>query len=303
MNISLDQLRYALQSGSDGVQKHKTMSAVSVISTAACLLLICILFAVTMNIRYNMRLFQAENAMLAFVDDSVSRDAAEQLGAQLLRVPGVTGVTFITREEVFEQFSKEHSNDPALFKGASPTVFRDRYALSISATADLDDVVSAVKSIPGIADMKTDDTVVRGFAAVERTVSAFGLAITALLLIVCVIIMSNTIRLTIMARKQELAVMKMMGAYDEFIRLPFLCEGCIVGTIGAIVAFFATLVVYQGIKALLSPSGILALVSVLPTYKLAPWFLIISLVIGLVVGTASSYASTRTYLSRKGPAM
>ena len=124
-----------------------------------------------------------------------------------------------------------------------------------------------------------------------------GVFLTVLLLVVCVIIMTNTIKLTTLARKEEIAVMKMMGAYDGFVKLPFICEGCIVGLAGALIAFgFSIMLYWMMTSAVASGDGLISIICFAPITEPAAAIFVVTVVLGLGIGTAGSNLAVKQYL-------
>lgn len=289
------QLSYGIQSGATGVLKHQAMSIASIVTTAACLLLISVMFSLGMNIRTNMNEFQLSNVMLAIVDDALTEAEAVLIQPQIESVPGVAKVTFITREEAMNSFIEQLGEDvDTTF--LEPAVFRDRFAVELVEPNASEELMEAVLSIEGIADIRVDDEVNRSFSLVYNTVTFIGVFMTVILLSIAIVIMVNTIKLTTLSRREEIAVMKMMGAYDSFVRLPFVCEGCIVGAAGALVAFFLSSALYILMAGMMAGSGVLSLIQFSPYFAMAGILLLLNLALGLVIGTVGSLVSVRKHL-------
>lgn len=290
------QLGYCIQAGASGVGKHMAMSIASIVTTAGCLLLISALFMLALNIKVNMEQFQVENAMLAFVDDSFTQSRAKALQPELERVAGVAKVTFVSREEALDAYIEQYGETGTSNSHLEPAVFRDRYAIELKDQATAAEVSEAMLMIPGIADTRVDEVVSSGFSVIQQVVTMVGILLSVLLLTIAVVIMTNTIKLTTLARKEEIAVMKMMGAYDSFIRLPFIIEGCIVGSAGALIAFLLSTLVYASLGGIMSGSGILSIIEVQPYTALACKLFAVNLFLGLGVGVAGSAITIRKHL-------
>lgn len=289
------QLAYGIQAGAKGVLKHSAMSVVSIVTTAACLLLISLMFALGMNIRTNMNEFQLSNVMLAIVDDALSGAEAVLIQPQIESIPGVAKVTFITKAEAMESFLDQLGKD-AETTFLEPSVFRDRFAVELLEPTASQKLKEDVRCIEGIADIRVDDEINRSFALVYNTVTFIGMFLTGILLSVAVVIMVNTIKLTTLSRREEIAVMKMMGAYNSFVRLPFICEGCLVGAVGALAAFLLSSALYAVISQIMAGSGVLSLIKFTPYSGVAGILLVLNLVLGLGIGTAGSLISMRKHL-------
>ena len=289
------QFEYSLQQSINNMLQHKVMSLASIITTAACLLLISSMLAISLNISNNMKQFQVENAILAFVDDTYSESESRGLERDIAQLDNIKKITFISQEEAYNNYIEEYGNGGnETFLNAA--VFRNRFAVEVNDVDRIAETSEEIQNIDGIADIRVDETVTRGFAAISRAVNMVGAGITVLLLIISVVIMTNTINLTVLSRHEEISVMKMMGAYNGFIRLPFLCEGCVVGACGALIAFILSIGVYQLLCGGLGTTGIMSLITMMPFTKVAQTLFTVDLIFGLGVGIAGCAVTIRKYL-------
>ena len=286
------QFEYSLQQSINNMLQHKVMSLASIITTAACLLLISSMLAISLNISNNMKQFQVENAILAFVDDTYSESESRGLERDIAQLDNIKKITFISQEEAYNNYIEEYGNGGnETFLNAA--VFRNRFAVEVNDVDRIAETSEEIQNIDGIADIRVDETVTRGFAAISRAVNMVGAGITVLLLIISVVIMTNTINLTVLSRHEEISVMKMMGAYNGFIRLPFLCEGCVVGACGALIAFILSIGVYQLLCGGLGTTGIMSLITMMPFTKVAQALFTVDLSFGLGVGLAGCAVTIR----------
>lgn len=288
------QLGYYIQSGVNAMLKHKALTLTSIATTTACLLLISFMLMLSINIGYNMRQFQVENVMLAFIDDTLTEEEARSLEANILRIDHVKTATFISREEAFEDYASQYED--AATDHLQPSVFRNRFAVEIDRQEDAGKVSEELLSINGIADTRVDETVSSGFAIVKKAVNILGVFTGTMLLTLSVVIMTNMIKTTTYTRSEEIAVMKMMGAYDSFIKSPFIVEGCIVGLAGSLTAFAVSLATYSLLGKAMGSIGIASLLDVLPFNEMAYAILAADAFLGLAVGVTGSLIALRKYL-------
>lgn len=288
------QLGYYIHSGVNAMLKHKALTLTSIATTTACLLLISFMLMLSINIGYNMRQFQVENVMLAFIDDTLTEEEARSLETNILRVDHVKTATFISREEAFEDYASQYED--AATDHLQPSVFRNRFAVEIDRQEDAGKVSEELLSINGIADTRVDETVSSGFAIVKKAVNILGVFTGTMLLTLSVVIMTNMIKTTTYTRSEEIAVMKMMGAYDSFIKSPFIVEGCIVGLAGSLTAFAVSLATYSLLGKAMGSIGIASLLDVLPFNEMAYAILAADAFLGLAVGVTGSLIALRKYL-------
>lgn len=291
------QFLYGIRMGIKGVKSHRTLTFASIITTAACLVLICALFVLSMNVKLNLDSYEAQSAMIAFVSDSLTRQQAQSLQQDIEGVDGVKTATFVTREEAYNEYTSQFgSSMGSVNSHIEPSVFRDRYKIELASQDMAESVGENVSNIRGIADVKVDVTVANGFAAIQRGVNVFGIFVGAMLFIICTIIMMNTIKLTILARQEEIEVMKMMGAYRKFIKLPFMCEGCCVSCIGSLLAFAVISGMYPVINTMMGTTGIMSLITLLPYTAVSIPVFAASMIIGLGIGCCGSAFAIRQHI-------
>lgn len=290
------QIGYGFKTGAASIGKHKAMSFTSMITTAACLLLISVVCMLGYNLQANVEEFQVDNTILAFVDETLSEADAQKLQPEIEAVDHVISATYISRKEAMDTYMEEYGEDDVTTSRLSPSVFRDRFSVEVDDHGGISEIAKQVKAIDGIADIRMDEKVSEGFSAVQRVVTVVGIVLAIMLLAIAVVIMTNTINLTMLARKDEIAVMKMMGAYDGFIRFPFIVEGCLVGVIGATISYLLSVVVYAAVGNLMGNSGALAIIAFMPFKEFALPLLGITLLLGLGVGIAGSIITIRKHL-------
>lgn len=294
--MTRSQIAYAINTGTANLKKHAAASTATIITNTACIVLLSIVFIIGANVRINLGAYQSKNTFLAFVDDRLSQSEAIRLQSAISSISGVWQSTFITKEEAYEQFVSDNTQLSQTY--LDPSILRDRYAIRVQGSTSLQEVAEKVRAIDGIADVRLDDTVTNGLAAMETGIAIIGTALTIMLLAICIIIMTNTINLTTLARQEEIQVMKMMGAYDSFTALPFVCEGFITGLSGALLAFLLSSISYSVVATVLNNSSAISLLIVLPYFELAPNLFVISLLYGVCTGLVGSLLSVRRYLRR-----
>ena len=154
----------------------------------------------------------------------------------------------------------------------------------------------ALEQIPGIVKIRADEAVSNGFITVRNIASVISAALIAILLVVSVFIISNTIKLTTFDRRDEIAIMKMVGATNGFIRWPFVFEGLLIGLCGAIVAFFLQWLLYAGVAQGIANSDTLQLLKVVAFQKIWLPVAVVFGGVGILVGVGGSLTAIRKFL-------
>ena len=225
---------------------HGFMSFAAIGITVACLLIMGTFTLVAVNANANLKDLESENQILAYVDDSYSRDQAEALESRIAALPNVTSVTFISREEATANFQSQYP-DEQIFQDLDPEIFQDRYAVHIADLKQIDSTVKSLYSIEGIEDVSAHEEIANGFITIRNVATVVCVTLILILFVVSVFIISNTIKLTTFDRREEIAIMRMVGATSSFIRWPFVYEGFMLGLLGAVIAFFLQWGLYEAV--------------------------------------------------------
>jgi len=184
-----------------------------------------------------------DNIILAYVHENISESEARALAPTLLSIPNVTSVNFITREEAMDNFIGRH-DDTDRYEDVDATWFRHRYAVYVEDVALIADTQQALRYVREIATVNANLAIANALVTLRTIVSWVSIIIIAVLLAISLFIMSNTIKLATFERREEIAIMKIVGATNSFIRWPFIFEGFILGLTGSLIAFAAIMGLY-----------------------------------------------------------
>ena len=291
----MNKLGYLFKEGFRSITTHGFMSFASVTIIIACLVIMGSFSLLAVNIDALINKLESENEMLAFVDETYSESQAKALDGEITAIPNISRVEFVTREEAMAEFKKGYENS-SLFDEIDPTVFRDRYVIYLDDISLMADTETNLKAVDGISDVSAQLEISRGFVTARNIVGAVSLVLIVILFIVSVFIMSNTIKLTTFGRREEIAIMKMVGATNSFIRTPFVIEGLTLGVIGAAVALLLEWGIYTLVcdKIVTSIAG--TYVSVLAFSTLALPVGLVFMGVGVVVGAFGGTIAIRNYL-------
>ena len=288
-------LRYFIREGVGNMFSHGFMSFAAIGITVACLLIMGTFSLVSYNAGVNLKDLQKENAVLAFVDEGLTEEQACALQGQVEQATGVSDVTFVTREEARDTYVAQYDQDD-LYSDLSPEIFRHRFVVHLDSPDDLQKTVQALENIPGIARVRADEAISNGFLTLRNVAGVISVALIAVLLVVSVFIISNTIKLTTFDRRDEIAIMKMVGATDGFIRWPFVFEGLTIGLFGAVIAFGLQWLLYAAIARGIAGSDTLQLLRVVGFDKIWLPVAAVFLIVGVLVGIGGSLTAIRKFL-------
>ena len=287
--------KFFIKEGAGNMFSHGFMSFAAVGVTVACLLIMGTFTLVAYNANENLADLQQENAVLAFVDDSLTEKAARALQATLERVDNVADCTFMSRDEAKENYIERYDGDE-LYGDLPADVFRHRYIIHVTDPDRIMETKTAVEQVSGIAKARADQAVAEGFTTARNVAGIISIALIAILLLVSMFIISNTIKLTTFDRRDEIAIMKMVGATNGFIRWPFVYEGFMLGLTGAILAFLLQWGLYEAIAQGVANNDTLQLLSIVPFQQLWKPVGGVFLGAGILIGVGGSLSAIRRFL-------
>ena len=293
--MSLNRITYLFKEGLRGVFSHGFRSFASVTVIAACLIIMGSFGLVAVNVDNLIGSMEEDSQILAFVDESLSENDARSIEGAIRSISNVRDVLFVSREEAMANYKASYG-DSTVFENLDASVFRNRYVIHMDDITLMEETKNAIDAVNGIADVNAPVSIAEGFIAVRNVVSIITAILIVILLVVSVFMMSNTIKLATFTRRDEIAVMKMVGASNAFIRTPFVVEGLILGILGAGIGFLLQWAVYDFIAQKISVSIAANLIQVMPFSLLMTPLLIVFLAIGVLVGAFGGAMAIRNYL-------
>ena len=278
-----------------GIKAHGFMSFAAVGIITACLLLMGCFAMVVLNLNSTLDNLMDRNEFLAYVDESYSREDAQALQSQIESVSNVSEVQFVTREDAKAAYI-EGLGDNSMYADLPDYIFRDRYSIQVEDLNLIEDTIQQVRQVEGIADISADLDVAEGFITIRNIATVVAAALVAILFIISLFIMSNTIKLATINRGDEISIMRMCGATNRFIRWPFIYEGAILGLVGAGIAYGLLRGIYHLVVHAINVSGKLSLIAILPFQSVSTYVLLVFLGAGLIIGVGGSSGTIRRFL-------
>lgn len=286
---------YYCSEGIHSIFTHGFMSFAAVCMIVACLLIMGSFSLVAVNLDNMLGDLEAENEFLAYIDETYTEDQAKALQSQIEAIPNVAEVTFVSRDQALEDFKAGRQDNP-LLNDLDGEVLRDRYRIHVDDIELLEQTVKQVEQVQGVADTNAAYEIAQGFVTVRNIAAGVAIVLVSILAVVSLFIIANTTKLAFFYRREEIAIMKMCGATNAFIRWPFIVQGMILGLAGAIVAFFLQWGVYELVgKAVIQSNG-MSLVTILPFTSLIINILPVFCGAGLLIGVVGSVLAIRKFL-------
>ena len=295
ISMSKHDFGYFFHEGLSNMFSHGFMSFAAIGITVACLLIMGTFTLVAVNADANLKQVESENEILAFIDDTYTEEQAKALQSKLEAVDNVASATFITKEQAMEDFIAKYP-DEDYFQDLDPSILRDRYAIKVKDLTRQSQTVTQIKAVAGIAKVNAYEELAGGFITIRNIATVICVALIAVLFVVSVFIISNTIKLTTFDRKDEIAIMKMVGATNGFIRWPFVYEGFMLGLTGAVLAFLLQWGLYEAIAKGVANNDTLQLLSIVPFRQLWKPVGGVFLGAGVLIGVGGSLSAIRRFL-------
>ncbi len=292
---------YLIKEGFRNLKVNKLMSVASVTVLFSCLMLIGIAFMLLVNIEAFIGGIEAENVIMVYADiDSTEIDYIS-LGNRLDDISNIASIEKVEKEEAYEEILADLDDGLRTYlTSIDENPLPDAYRVTVADMSGFEDVVSEIKTLTGIERVYENSTLARQLQGIRDSVTYISIGMIALLLVVSLFIISNTIKVTMFSRRLEISIMKSVGATNSFIRLPFMVEGIIIGIIAGVLATGAVWGVYEfalrSFTSVLSGFGSVAQIEFLD-YAL---YLVAAFVgIGIFTGVFGSATSIRKYLKER----
>ena len=287
---------YFIREGVYNMFSHGFMSFAAVGITVACLLIMGTFTLVAVNANAMLADLESQNQVLAFVDENLSEQEARALESKLRAVPNVADVTFISNAEAAEAFRGRYE-DEELFQ-LPDNNFRHRYAIDLEDIGLMGETKAALEDMPeiGRGNVNAYEDEAAGFITIRNVAGIVCVVLIAVLFVVSVFIMANTIKLTTFDRRDEIAIMKMVGATNGFIRWPFVYEGFLMGVFSAVIGFFLQWGLYEAVSRSVASNDTINLISVVPFESMWNYVAIIFAAAGMLIGVGGSLSAIRKFL-------
>ena len=300
--MRISSIGYSFRQGIKNIRRNLLFSLASIGTIVACLFLFGVLYAVIVNFRSAIKKIEGNISISVFFDAGISDDQVEMIKEQIRTRREVATLEYISAEQAWKQFSEASYDDP---QAARETFGQDNpLANSASFTITLDDVayqadfVQFVSSIKGVRKVKSSEYTANNVLAINKFVGYASVGIIVILLLVSIFLISNTITIGITVRKEEIRIMKLIGATNAFVRAPFIVEGVLIGLVGSAIPVAILYYMYQTvIDYVVGRFSILrSIFEFVPEGDLFKVLAPTSIGIGVGIGFLGSWLTTRKHL-------
>ena len=293
--MRLNNIGYLLKEGFKGIFKHGFMSFAAVCVTVACLVIVGSFSMLAYNLDIMVEELNKTSEILVYIDSDLPDAEAKSIGTKINLLDNVLQATFVSREEALQDFIADHDNDSA-FSGVQASDLRHRFVVTLEDNTRMKQTDEQLKQLPGVAKTDAAYELAEGFSTIQDVLHLVSMAVIAVLLVVSLLIISNTVKLAMYDRKDEIAIMKMVGATNGFIRLPFIVEGFTLGMLGAALAFGLEWWGYDALVLRIESVDSLQLFTLVPFQELLIPMVAVFGAAGMFVGIVGSWTSIRKFM-------
>lgn len=287
MTMKWSTLRYLFKEGIVGLWRNRAMALASIGTILLCLIILGMSYGIGTNIDYMIEQIEVKFGITAYLDEGLEEATIKTLQSKIEALDGVQDVIYISKEEALKTFSDDNNNANlfAMFQEDNP--LPASFEIVTDNIKEQKDLVKLLEGYEGIDDTIYFENETQTFIRIRNAVNYICYAILICLIVVGLLLMSNTIKLTVYIRKREINIMKYVGATDAFIRVPFLIEGVLIGLLGSLLSILSVAIAYDWVREKAAvATGILGDIALLPTTQimgsLIPMFIVLGIGIGLV---------------------
>ena len=293
--MKMNNIGYLIKEGIRSIFSHGLMSFASVCVTVACMIIVGSFSILMYNLSIMVQELNQTNEVICYVDSVYTDAEAKSVHSRINMIDNVFRADYVSREQALEEFIEDHDNDSA-FQGVDPQDLRHRIVVVLEDNSRMEETVALLEQVDGVAMIDAEFELAEGFTTISSVLGLVSTGIIAILLIVSLLIISNTVKLAMYDRKNEIAIMKMVGATNGFIRFPFVVQGFFLGIIGAALAFGVEWFLYDGLVKKITEVDALGLFNFVPFQELLLPMVLVFATAGLFVGVFGSISAIRKFM-------
>ncbi|MDR5659363.1 permease-like cell division protein FtsX [Serpentinicella sp. ANB-PHB4] len=289
---------YMIKQGLTGIWRNRGMSLASITTVSATLMILGLIITLVLNINGIAYMLQSQfDTVQLYLEEDIAHEEITDIGKEIGAIDGVSYVEFETKEEALDNLKEQWGDQGYLLDTLEDNPLPDSYIVHVENIETADSVVDELRKLDGIDEIKYYQDIIDNLLRIAGFVRTIGFALIMILILIAMFIISNTIKITLNARRQEITIMKYVGATNWFIRWPFVIEGMLLGFIGALIASGVVYFAYQSVFDIIT-TRLYVLFSgyMVTTQDMMTNVTIIFLIIGCGVGILGSIISLRKHL-------
>ena len=289
---------YTLRQGFRNLFRNKWFTLASIATISACLFLFGLFYAIITNFQHIVKTAEEGVSVTVFFDEGIDDTLIQQIGDQISKRPEVSAIHFVSAEEAWDTFKQEYLGDYADGFTENPLEDSANYEIYLNDVSMQPALVTYLESLDGVRLVNRSDIAATTLTGVNALIAYVSMGIIAILFAVSVFLISNTVTIGISVRKEEINIMKYIGATDFFVRSPFVIEGMLIGLIGAAIPLGLIYVVYNVVLEYVTDrfNMLSSLLSFLAVEEIFNVLVPVSLGIGVGIGFLGSIVTVRKHL-------
>ena len=292
---------YTLKQGVKNIKRNWMFSLASIITMAACIFLVGVFYSLVTNVDNIAHKVEQEVPVTVFFDEGTTDEQMQEVGNLIQARPEVERVEFESGDQAWQNFKdKEFQGSDAAdgFKDDNPLVNSSNYQVYLNQIEKQTELVNYIQSLEHVREVNQSEQAANTLGSFNKLVSYASIIIIAILLLISIFLISNTVSVGISVRKEEIGIMKYIGATDAFVRAPFVLEGMVLGVIGAAIPLAALYFLYNtAVEFVLTKFNVLTgVVDFIPVWQIYQVLLPIGLLLGIGIGFIGSIWTTRKHL-------
>lgn len=286
---------YFIQEVFHSLRRNNWMTFASIGTVAVSLFVLGVFLILVLNMNRLAGMLESQVQISVYLEDHLTDREKHQIGYDIESLQGIDSVTYVDRETAKERLKERLGDQKYLLDALSEdNPLPDAFEVTVTTPSVVESAAGAIAAMQGVEEAKYGQDVVEHLFDITRLMRIFGFVLMGLLGGATLFIISNTIRLTVFARRKEIAIMKYVGATDWFIRWPFLLEGIVLGCIGGFIAAVALRSFYAAMAAKIYST--LAFFPLMPQYPFMNYVTLAILLAGIVIGAIGSVISLKRFL-------
>ena len=292
---------YTLKQGVKNIKRNMMFSIASVLTMSACILLFGVFYSIVNNVNNIAHKVEEEVPITVFFDEGTTDEQIQQIGALIQERPEVAQIQYEYADDAWEKMKKEYFGDTDVadgFKDDNPLVNSSNYQVYLKDISKQAVIVAYIQTLDHVREVSQSEQAAKTLGSINKLVSGISIVIIVILLLISVFLISNTVSVGITVRKDEIGIMKYIGATDAFVRAPFLLEGMVLGVIGAAIPLVILYFAYNSaVTYVLTRFNVLmGVVEFIPVGRIYMTLLPIGLALGIGIGLLGSFWTTRKHL-------
>ena len=293
-------LGYLIGEGFSNVFKNKKATIASLGTMCATMFIFGIFFALGENINFFVKGLEEEQAMIVNIEEGATDEEVKTLGEEIKKIQGVNkeNIEYLTQEEVLERFKKGFGENAYLVEMFGAEIYPRGYIVRLTDLQFNLQVQDEIKQLDNVKSISNSNPTVSKLEEIANGIKLVTIVLLVLLIIISIFIISNTIKLTVHARRKEISIMKYVGATNNFIRFPFIIEGIIIGVVAGAITILLLGLAYNAIMPTFASSGtaINIGIEIVSFAELFNSIVVVYLILGTGIGIVGSSISMKKYL-------